>query len=600
MPGRNGFLNEKDVLSVQLILPYFKKNLGKIILGILCMIIVDCTQLAIPHIIKQAVDILAESDFSHDILVHQVLFIVVLGLVMAVLRYFWRILLMGSARDLEKGIRQHLYSHILTLDQHYFNRVKTGDIMAHATSDINHIRMAFGMGIIALTDALLLGTASIAIMLWMNPKLTLAALLPMPLLSFMIRYLGRKMHAFHTSAQESYSELTELIREGFSGIRVLKLFNLEAAVGTKVARYSEHYFKKNLKRATVTAFFRPLMGFFFNLSTGIVLFYGGVLVMDHQISPGELVAFTQYLGILAWPIIAIGWMTNLIQRGLASLKRINALLDARPMVESPRQDSTTPGPDHSKPDTRKHFQRIIFDRVDFGYDPDKPLLSDITLDIPFGSVTGISGPPGSGKTTLVQLIPRIFDTTRGTLRLDDTAVTAMELDTLREMVAFMPQEPFLFSGTIRENILMGRSFSSDRLDHILSVCQLSETIRQMPDGLDTLIGEKGITLSGGQKQRITLARTLIQDKPVTILDDPISQVDTQTASAIIQSLQQHGSGRIMIIISHRMSALSFCDRILVLEEGRITHQGDHDALMTGSHFYRTSFTVQQFQETHGS
>lgn len=576
-------------MNLHLILPYFRKNLARILLGILCMIVVDVAQLAVPTIIKDAVDILARSDFSRPVLVRQFVIIVGLGLVMMILRYFWRVLLMGSARDLEKGLRNELYAHILTLDQAYFNRVRTGDIMAHATSDINHIRMAFGIGIVALTDALLLGTACIGIMLWMNPGLALISLIPMPFLSLLVRYLGKKMHLFHTQAQETYSDLTELIREGFSGIRILKLFNLEPVIGRKVADGAARYVKRNLKRAVVASFLSPVMGFFFNLSTWIVLFYGGFLVMRQSISPGELVAFIQYLGLLAWPILAIGWMTNLVQRGLASLKRVNTMITAQASVISP------PGALPCPP-----IDRLEFDRVKFGYDGQDPVLQDICLKITTGSTIGLAGPPGSGKTSLAQLIPRLYDPVSGQIFINGIPIDRIDLDQLREQIAFMPQEPFLFSGTLRENILMGRPLPEDTVDRVLAACQLTGTMARMPRGLDTRIGEKGVTLSGGQKQRIALARTLIQDRPVTILDDPISQVDTQTAFAIIAGLRQDRPGRILIIISHRISALAFCDRIHILSRGRITHSGTHEQLMDGCDFYRSSYAVQQFEKVYES
>ncbi len=574
---------------MNLIAPYFRENLLKILTGILCMILVDCAQLAIPYIIKQAVDILADSKFDPDVLYRQVLIIIILGIGMAVLRYCWRILLMGSARELETGIREQLHTHLLTLDPAFYNRVKTGDIMAHATSDINHIRMAFGMGIIALTDAVLLGSASIAIMMWMNPKLTVIALLPMPFLIVIIRLLGKKMHEYHTRSQEAFSDLTELVREAFSGIRILKLFNLEPAIGDKVLTFSRRYFKKNLQRATITAFLRPLMGFFFNLSTFIVLFYGGYLVIRNAISPGELVAFTQYLGILAWPVIALGWMTNLVQRGLASLKRINSLIHARPVVS---------GTKDAVPYTR--FRQLTFSKVGFAYEPGQPALVDINFSIPHGSSVGITGPPGSGKTTLVQLIPRLYDTSSGQILFDNRSIKSMDLAQLRQQVAFMPQEPFLFSGTIKSNILMGREVPEERLDEILQECQLSKTLAQMPDGLDTLVGERGITLSGGQKQRIAMARTLIQHRDITILDDPVSQVDTHTAGDLITVLKKIQHRGLVIIVSHRISALAFCDVIFIMENGRIKAQGTHDTLLKTSAFYKYSHDIQQFEADNGT
>ncbi len=573
---------------MKLILPYFKKNWLKILAGILCMVLVDGAQLIIPQIIKSAVDTLTTTQIDRYVLIRQCLIIAALGLAMAILRYAWRILLMGSARDVEKGIRNDLYRHVLELDMVYFDRVKTGDIMAHATSDIAHVRMAFGFGVIVLVDTLLLGGTTIGIMIWTDPKLTALAMIPMPFLILFTKYLGKKMHVLHKTAQESFSMLTEQIRESFFGIRVIKVFNFERTIERKANLASTDYFKKNLKRAFVSALLRPMLALFFNLSSLIILFYGGFLVMEQRLTPGELVAFLQYMGVLAWPIIAIGWMTNLFQRGMASLKRINELLDAKPLVQSPQS------PD--RPVTIKG--RIRFSRAQFSHDPQQPLLSDITMDIQAGTRVGITGPPGSGKTSLVQLIPRLYNLTAGNIHIDDHEISRLDPDHIREHIAFMPQESFLFSGTLEENILLGRKVEKQRLDQIIQACYLTTTINAMPDGLSTLVGERGVTLSGGQKQRVAMARTLIIDKPIIILDDPISQLDTQTAQTIIDRLKRMNPKATFIIISHRLSALAACDWIYILDKGLITGQGRHQDLIKSNKFYADSFRVQQFEESH--
>jgi len=549
------------------------------------MIIVDGAQLIIPQIVKGAIDTLSSGNFERSQLVWQCFYIVLLGLGMAILRYCWRNLLMGSARDVERGIRDDLFDHVLRMDSAFYDKVKTGDIMAHATSDINHVRMAFGFGLIALVDTILLGGTTLAIMVWTHPKLTAIAMLPMPFLIYVTRTLGKKMHQHHTTAQESFSKLTEIIREGFFGIRIIKVFNFEGIISDKVAVASKDYFNKNLKRAVITALLRPMLGFFFNLSTLVVIFYGGFLVMEQSLTTGELVAFLQYLGLLAWPIIAIGWMTNLYQRGMASLKRINTLLDVEPAVTSPVKPTI--------PD--KISGNIRFRDIEFSYNGGKPVLSDINLDIIPGSKIGISGPPGSGKTSLVQLIPRLYDPNKGQILLANAGIETIDLDYLRAHIALMPQESFLFSGTIRENILMHRKISDAALDNIIRVCSLEQTLQKMDKGLETIVGERGITLSGGQKQRIALARTLIVEKPIIILDDPISQMDTDTASKVMSRLGRLNLAATIIIISHRISALAFCDQIYILKDGEISHAGTHAELIEQDQFYKASYRVQQFE-----
>lgn len=550
------------------------------------MIIVDGTQLIIPQILKTAINTLNSHSFDKTTLMYQCTIILALGLFMSGLRYGWRNLLMGSARDLEKGIRDDLFKHILNLDMAYYDRVKTGDIMAHAISDINHIRMAFGFGLIVMVDTILLGGATLAIMVWTHPKLTALSMIPMPFLVIVTRSLGKKMHAFHKTAQESFSQLTELVRESFFGIRIIKVFNFESITSNRVETASRDYFKKNLKRAFVTALLKPLLGLFFNLSTLVVICYGGYLVMQKVLTPGELVAFLQYLSILAWPIIAIGWMTNLFQRGMASLKRINTLLDSVPAVISP-ENATVPS---------KVVGNISFKNVSFSYDKRNKILKDINLSIQPGTSIGISGPPGSGKTSLIHLIPRLYNATTGSVCFDDHDINAMDLDFLRQKIALMPQESFLFSGTIKENILMGQDMDNIELEPILHVCCLKDTIEKMPEGLDTIVGERGITLSGGQKQRIALARTLMLEKPIIILDDPISQMDTHTASTVISRVNQLKLNATFIIISHRISALASCDKIYIMESGRIDHFGTHQDLIATDPFYKESYLVQQFEE----
>ena len=552
------------------------------------MVLVDVAQLVIPQIIKAAVDALDMSMSNPAAVARQCVFIIFLGLGMAVLRYCWRNLLMGSARDVERGIRDEIFNRVMSLDMACFDRIRTGDIMARATSDINHIRMAFGFGLIAMVDTILLGGSTLAIMLFTHPELTLVSMIPMPFLVITTRILGRKMYALHEKAQKSYSEMTELVRENFFGIRILKVFNFEKFINRKVADSAYDYFKKNLKRAVVTALLKPLLGFFFNLSTLVIVVYGGFLAMKKIISPGELAAFIQYLAILAWPVIAIGWMTNLFQRGMASLERVNQLLETEPLVRSPENGI----------DFIEAVRNIRFENVWFAHEQKTFVLSDICLDIPEGACIGISGPPGSGKTSLVNLIPRLYDTDQGRILFSGRDIRDFDLDFLRQNIALMPQEPFLFSGTIMDNIGMGSEIDMKKLESILKICCLEQTIEKMPMGLDTIVGERGVTLSGGQKQRIALARTLIQEKPVIILDDPISQVDTKTASAIISGISAMNRSTTWIIISHRIAALAACDMIHIMERGTIVCSGTHEHLAKMDGFYRDALRVQQFEENY--
>ncbi|MFO7751098.1 MAG: ABC transporter ATP-binding protein [Desulfobacteraceae bacterium] len=569
------------------ITPYFRRNKKNITVGILFLIVVDFFQIAIPWMVKSAINALSFDQPDLYLIGKYASAIVLAGGIIAVLRYWWRILLMGTARRMERGLREDLFAHVLKLDARYYDRIKTGDLMAHATSDINHIRLAFGIGMIALTDAFFLGGAIIAFMLYMNTKLALLALSPMPLLILTAKSLGKRMHSLHSIAQESYSALTELIRESFYGIRILKVYNYETIVGNKAADASRNYFEKNFKRAMVTALIKPLMVFFLNLSMFIIIFYGGFLVMEDRLSPGELVAFLQYMWLLAWPMIAIGWMINLVQRGLASLKRIETVINTVPGVENHAEADALTAPVRSI-----KFQGVSFSYGSLDNGVNGNALNDVFLSVPAGRFVGITGPPGSGKTSLVQLFPRLYDPCSGKILFNGRDMKESRLESVRSKIAFMPQEAFLFSGTIRENIVMGRNVSEEQLLDVIKLAQLETTLDQMPAGLETLVGERGVTLSGGQKQRIALARTLVQDREIIILDDPVSQVDTDTASEIIKGLAGLKNKRTMVIVSHRISALTACDTIYVLREGTVEDQGSHDLLMEKNRFYRNAHALQ--------
>lgn len=558
-------------------------------MGIFLLIVVDFFQLAIPWMVKLAVNTLAVTEPDINLILKYTGAIVLSGGCIALLRYWWRILLMGTAKLMEMGLREHLFSHILKLDARYYDRVKTGDLMARATSDINHVRLAFGIGMIALTDAFFLGGSTIAFMLYMNVKLTLIALVPMPMLILTAKMLGKRMHDFHSSAQKSYSFLTELVRESFYGIRILKVYNYEKIINRRVEEASKNYFKKNFKRAIVTALIKPMMIFFLNLSMFIIIFYGGYLVIKDLLSPGELVAFIQYMWLLAWPMIAIGWMINLVQRGLASLKRIEKVIE----TESDVSDSLNALPFNDS------LCSIEFKDICFSYDSVLPDLSEnvlenISFTVNAGTFIGITGPPGSGKTSLVQLIPRLYNPDSGKICFNGKDIKGHILDSLMEKIAFMPQEAFLFSGTIRENILMGRDVSEKELARVIKFAVLENTIENMAAGLETLVGERGITLSGGQKQRIALARTIVQKKEIIILDDPVSQVDTDTALEIITGLKQLKQNTTIVIVSHRISAITSCDRIYVLKNGKIEAKGDHDEMIKRNLFYKKAYDVQLF------
>ena len=573
---------------IEIIKPYFKESRFKIAIGLLSLIVVDGLQLLVPLIIKWAVDDLTALRVPAGRMALYAAGVVGIAVLIGGFRYVWRLCLLGASRRVEEGLRNRLFMHLQTLSAAYFDRARTGDLMAHATNDIQQIRMAAGMGLVALNDAVVMGAAAIGFMVYINLPLTALVLIPMPLIAVSARYFSRRMHRRYQRVQASFAELTEIVRERVAGIRLIQAHNRLAAETARVTGASRAYMEENIKLVRLTGVFFPIMLMLTNLSMALVLYFGGRQVIRFVITPGDMVAFISYLVLLTWPMMALGWVTNLIQRGRASLDRVHAVLETRPSVRN-------------EPDARPIESprgNLVFDKVGFVYaEKGAPALTDIDLHIPCGSVVGIVGPPGSGKTTLLSLIPRLYDPTAGCIRLDGADLRRLRLEHLRAAIACMPQEPFLFAGTLRENIAFGDpGVSEQRLVEAAREAALLDTVRGLAQGFDTVVGEKGVMLSGGQKQRVALARCLLADAPILLLDDPISQVDFETGAAITRALQRLAGRRTILIASHRLSALAFADRVIVLEHGRLTAAGRHAELMQASGYYARTHRLQQIEE----
>jgi ATP-binding cassette subfamily B multidrug efflux pump len=430
-------------------------------------------------------------------------------------------------------------------------------------------------------------------MAYINVKLTLFVLIPMPMIVFGARFFSKKMHRYYGEVQGAFSDLTEIVRERFAGIRIIKAYNRQEEAASRLESVSKKYVEKNMGLVKITGSFFPMMVFFSNISLAIVLLLGGRQTITFTITPGDFVAFISYLGLLTWPMMATGWVTNLIQRGKASLDRIDKIIQTQPEVD-----------DMPEPVLLKHVKgSIAFESVSFSYTPhihtsgNTPVLDSINLKIKQGHILGIVGPQGSGKSTLLSLIPRIFEVVKGRITLDGIDIHKIQIRNLRSMISYMPQEPFLFAGTIQENIMFGNT--NTREPELIQAAQgacFYDDLNAFPDGFKTVVGEKGVILSGGQKQRVALARTLLKDSSIMILDDPISQVDIKTGQTIINTIRSMAGKKTIIIVSHRLSAVRFADQIITLDRGRIIESGTHSDLMTTDRYYAKTYRLQEIEE----
>ncbi len=574
--------------SLKSLLKHFAKYKWAVVVGVVSLLVVDGMQLIIPRIIKRAVDDLTTGGIVRDDLVNYGLLIAALAAGIAGLRFFWRFLIIGTSRHIEEDLRNDIFSHLQKLSARYFAMTKTGDLMAHATNDLNAVRMASGIGIVAATDALILGLATIGFMLALNVKLTLMALVPMPFIAIFTMRAGRLLHQRFEVVQETFADLTERVRESISGIRVVKAYAQEDYELGRLADVGQDYVKKNIQLIRIWGAFFPFIMMLSSMSVVIILFFGGRQVMLGTITTGDLVAFTSYLGILTWPMIAMGWVVNVMQRGAASMGRINKILEAEPEIAD-------------APDARDLAEvrgEVEFRDVTFRYEEElDPALADVNILVRPGEALGILGRTGSGKSTVMNLLLRIYEATEGQVLLDGHDVKDLTLTTLRRAIGYVPQDTFLFSDTVRENIRFGAPDASDEaVADAARIAGISEEIDAFPKGMDTLVGERGVTLSGGQKQRIAIARALLTRPAIVVLDDALSSVDTATEERIQQELEGALRGRTSIIVSHRISSIKHADQIVVLDEGRVIERGTHEELLVVKGLYASIFERQLLED----
>ncbi|MBM4404490.1 MAG: ABC transporter ATP-binding protein [Candidatus Cloacimonetes bacterium] len=559
------------------VIPYLKKSILRISIGIVTLILVDVVQLAIPKVMQYTIDHLQAKTIGYRGLMWIGLILLGLALSIMVLRYFWRVLVIGNAFRIEKHLREDFYTHLLTLSQNYFNRSKIGDLMAHATNDLNSVRMLFGIGFIIVSDIILMTIATFAFMFTINWRLTLLAVIPLPVLSFTIAYFGKKMHRMFAKVQESFATLSGKVQESISGIRVVKAFVQEKEELTKVDEVSLDYVKQNIKMAQLSGVFRPFMGYIVSLSIIITLYFGGRAAIRGDISLGGFIAFFQYLGMLVWPMIAIGWIVDMYQRGTASMKRLNAIFAQMPEIDDSAAD----------PRIKRLEGNIGIRNLSFAYREDlDPVFKGISVNMEGGKTLAVVGQTGCGKTTLIELLTRIYEPPPQTVFIDGHELRTIPLNVLRRDLIMVPQDIFLFSDTIANNIRLGKPQATDaEVLEAAHLAQIYDEVMEFDNQFETMVGERGMTLSGGQKQRVAIARALLTSPRMLILDDALSAVDTKTERYILERLIEIRKDLTTIIIAHRISSLQHADNIIVIHHGVIAESGNHRDLISQEGIY---------------
>jgi ATP-binding cassette subfamily B protein len=542
-----------------------------------------------PQVVRRAVD-----DLNHNGITHQKILIfsallVGLALSKGVFQFLTRWLVIGVSREIEYDLRNDLFRHLESLSYSHYQKNRTGDIMARATNDLNAVRMLLGPAIMYTANTLVFTAVALVFMWQISHKLTLYAFAPLPLASIVVQYFGRRIHERFEKIQAQFSDISARAQENFSGARVVRAYAQEEAEIALFETSNQEYVTRSLPLARLTGMLWPTLEMLLGFALVLVLWLGGREVLMHKISLGDFVAFNTYIVMLTWPVIALGWVINIFQRGTASMGRINEILVAQPEITD-----AAVAPDLRQTQTLRG--EIEFRHLDFSYDG-VPVLKDVNLTVAAGSSLAIVGPTGSGKTTLVSLLPRIYDAQPGSLLIDGRPIREYPLEALRRNIGFVPQETFLFSDSVRENIAFGVETASDeQVRNAAEAANIATDIEGFPEGYSTMVGERGITLSGGQKQRSAIARAIIRDPRILVLDDALSSVDTYTEEKILNHLREVMRDRTTIFISHRVSTVRSADRIAVLHEGRVVELGTHEELLARSGYYTDLYNKQLLEE----
>lgn len=564
---------------------FLKLEKRRYIIGILALSLVSVFNLIPPKVIGNIVDKIEAGNLTNSQLFINIIYLVLAAFIMYGLRYVWRVYIFGAAYNLGRVLRFRLFQHFTKMSPSFYQKYRTGDLMAHATNDVNAVVMVAGGGVMSAVDASITALVTLFTMVFLiSAKLTLIAVIPLPFLAYATNKLGEKNHQSFKEAQESFSDLNNKVQESVSGIRVTKSFGYGNDEINSFGETNKKVFSKNIIASKYNALFDPMVLVFVGLSYTLTLIFGGIFISRGEISVGNLVTFVTYLDMLVWPLQAIGWLFNIGQRGDVSYTRIEKLLaEENDVVE---KENTIPA----------HNGRLEYNINSFSYVGEET-LSDIKFAIDKGQTLGIVGVTGSGKTTLLKLLLREYDVEDGSIYLNNHNIKDYKLNDLRSLIGYVPQDQVLFAMSIKENIRFADTKYKDKqVEDITKVCGIYDDIVNMTDGFDTIIGERGVSLSGGQKQRMAMSRALIMNPEILILDDSLSAVDAKTEHLILENLKEERSGKTTIITAHRLSAIVHADLIIVMDNGKIIERGTHDQLIAQEGWYKETYNTQQLEE----
>jgi ATP-binding cassette subfamily B protein len=574
-----------------------KKYRGTLAIGAVCVVLNNGIWILFAQVLARAINDLNRALTGNKLATYSLLLLAIAG-TKGIFQFLTRWLLIGVSREIEFDLRNDLFRHLEGLSYTYYQRTRTGDVMARATNDLNAVRMLLGPAIMYSANTIAFMSGALFFMLHISPKLTLYAFAPLPVASVVIQYFGRKIHQRFERIQAMFSDITARVQENLSGVRVIRAFVQEPSEISRFEVDNEEYIKRSLHLVRIRGLLWPLLELMLALAIILVLWLGGREVLEHRIDLGKFVAFNIYMVQLTWPIIALGWVVDVFQRGTASMERIQQIFAEKPEITD--ADVPTDAP-------TEVVGEIEFRDLSFRYPPraedleansEPPLvLRNVNLKIPAGTSLAIVGPTGSGKSTLVNLIPRIYDAAPGSVLIDGRPVREFLVEVLRKNVGFVPQETFLFSDTIRENIAFGAPHALDvEVRTSADAASIATEIEEFPEQFKTMVGERGITLSGGQKQRTAIARALVRNPKILVLDDALASVDTQTEDRILNHLRRLMEGRTTVFISHRVSTVRNADQIAVLEHGEIVELGSHDELIAKNGYYTELYNKQLLEE----